>query len=187
MRTTSILTPATVVADSAAANREEATRLLVDVLSHSRAVDATTALKDIAGRYGWAPRSCPRDLVSRQCAMPIPASASSLLSPWACPANGCHGTGTKDPNAGGPGFGSSRPHGGTDPGYLHDGGLVPGLRGGIPARGVPVGVPRHVPTYSRLANPDRVRGAVEVVDEQGQPIPVAERIRRIAASAGLAL
>jgi opine dehydrogenase len=50
MRITSILTPETVVTHLAAANREEATRLLVDVLGRSRAVDAEAALKDIAAR-----------------------------------------------------------------------------------------------------------------------------------------
>ena len=61
MKITNILAPETVVTDFAATGREEAIRLLVDVLSQVRSVDAETALKDIAARERVGSTLLPAD------------------------------------------------------------------------------------------------------------------------------
>ena len=68
MKITNVLTPETVVADLAATGREEAIRLLVDVLSKARSVNAEAALKDIAARERTGSTLIPAD--SRFVAVP---------------------------------------------------------------------------------------------------------------------
>ena len=59
MKITNILSPETVVTDLASAGREEAIRLLVDVLSKARPLDTETTLKDIAARERAGPTLIP--------------------------------------------------------------------------------------------------------------------------------
>jgi opine dehydrogenase len=68
VKITSILTPETVVTDLTSAGREEAIRLLVDVLSKARSVNAEGALKDIAARERVGSTLIPAD--SRFVAVP---------------------------------------------------------------------------------------------------------------------
>jgi len=59
VKITNILSPETVVTDLASAGREEAIRLLVDVLSKARPLDTETTLKDIAARERAGPTLIP--------------------------------------------------------------------------------------------------------------------------------